>query len=385
MLRIDPIAAYIEVRRRALVARNFVPHLPFARRQEFLELSGGDTECSEALYGGAAGGGKSDALLMAAAKYLHVPGYAALILRKSFADLALEDAIMARAQEWWCGVPGIHWDPKLYRFDFPAGSSVTFGYLDSEVDKFKYQGSAFHCVCFDELTQFTESKYTYLLSRIRRKAGFNVPLRACAASNPGGVGHDWVFKRFVDPRTALAPFVPALLDDNIHLDGASYRKTLEKLDPITREQLLRGVWIRDGGGLVYGHFDTGRNLIAPGDVPPLQYHLAALDFGVNDQNALAVMGWRDHDPCIYILKARRFTGLVEDVARELRGEDKIYHFVQVVGDVGGMGKLFQAELAARFSIPIAPAEKTNKLGYIRLFNGALANGLVRVVDSFETL
>lgn len=381
---IDPAAAIREIRRRRLRANNFIPHTPSAKQEEFLNLPGGENVCSEALYGGAAGGGNSDALLMAAAKYLHVPHYAALILRKSFKDLAQEDAIMARAQQWWLGNPDIHWDAKLYKFTFPAGSTITFGYLDAEIDKYQYQGAAFQCVCFDELTQFTESKYTYLLTRIRRPEGMPVPLRACAASNPGGVGHDWVFARFVDPKTAIAPFIPAKLDDNEHIDRAAYRATLQLVDPVTREQMLNGAWIRDGGGLVYSHYSAARNLIAAKDVPPLQYHIGALDFGVRDQNAFGVLGWRDNDPCIYILKAYRFTGLVEDVAREVRAADAIYHFVKIVGDVGGMGKLFQAELAARFSIPIDPAEKTNKLGYIRLFNGALANGHIRIAACEDT-
>lgn len=382
---VNPFAAVREIRRRALVARNYVPHTPFPKQSEFLSLPGGEDECAEALYGGAAAGGKSDALLMAAAQYLHVPGYAALILRKTYKDLSEEDAIMDRAQKWWLGHPDIKWDPKLYKFTFPSGASIRFGYLDSEVDKYNYQGAAYQCICFDELTQFTESKYTYLMTRCRRKEGVKIPLRMRAASNPGGIGHDWVYKRFVDPKTAIAPFIPAFLDDNIHQDRSAYRKTLEKVDPITRKQLLEGVWVRDGGGLVYGHFSELRNLISPNQVPELQYHICALDFGVRDQNALGVLGWRDHDPCIYILKARRFTGLTEDVAREVRLEDSKFHFVKIVGDVGGMGKLFQAEIAARFSIPIDPAEKTNKLGYIRLFNGALANGRIRVVDSVDTL
>jgi hypothetical protein len=379
-VRIDPVAAFAEIRRRRLVRDNFISHKPWPRQKEFLALPGGETECSEALYGGAAGGGKSDALLMGAAMYLHISGYAALILRKSYKDLAEEDAIMDRAQKWWLGNPAIKWDAKNYKFKFPAGSSITFGYLDSELDKYNYQGAAFQCVCFDELTQFTESKYTYLLSRIRRPAGSTVPLRALAASNPGGVGHDWVFKRFIDPKTARAPFVPAFLADNPSLDGNAYRKTLEKLDPVTREQLLRGVWIRDGAGLVYEQFNEGSNLLAPSALPKLDYYVCALDFGVVDENAVAVLGWREHDSTIYIVDAHRIKGLVADVAAEVAGLDNRYHFCKIVGDVGGMGKLFQAELLSRFSLAVDPAEKTNKLGYIRLMNSDLHRGRVRVLD-----
>jgi len=372
-MRISPTAALYEIWRRKLAACNYVPHAPFERQREFLDL-----DCFEALYGGSAGGGKSDALLMAAAQYLHVPGYAALILRRTYADLALEDAIMARAEGWWAGIRGIKWDAKEKRFEFPSGASITFGYLDTEVDKYRYQGAAFQCICFDELTQFTQSKYSYLTSRVRRLAGCEVPLRIRAASNPGGIGHDWVYRRFVGP-DAVAPFIPARLVDNFHLDRETYRLTLEKLDPVTKQQLLEGVWIRDGAGLVYQHFNEAVNCI---DRAPekLDYYLCSLDFGVVDENAVAVIGWREHDPNIYICRAYRLKGLVRDVAEEVAGLDARYRFCKIVGDVGGMGKLFQAELLSRFSLAIDPAEKTNKLGYIRLMNSDLARGRIKVVD-----
>jgi len=378
-VRIDALAAVSEVRRRKLVAANYVPHAPFPRQQEFLSL-----DCFEALYGGAAGGGKSDAILMAAAQYLHVPGYAALILRKSYTDLALEDAIMARAEGWWAGLDGIKWDAKEKRCEFPAGSSITFGYLDTEMDKYRYQSAAYQFIGFDELTQFTQSRYSYLTSRCRRSASCKIPLRIRAASNPGGIGHDWVFKRFVNPDTALAPFVPAHLADNFHLDRESYVVTLSGLDPVTRKQLLEGVWIRDGGGLVYEQFNEQRNEVAPAALPKLDYYICSLDFGVVDQNGICVLGWRDHDPHIYVVRAYRLKGLVADVAAEVSSLDGIYHFIKIVGDVGGMGKLFQAELLSRFSLAVSPAEKTNKLGYIRLLNSDLALGRVKVVSGPAT-
>ena len=374
-MNVSASAAIAEISRRRLVSRNYVLKEPFARQKEFLAL-----DCFEALYGGAAGSGKSEAILMAAAQYLHVPKYAALILRRTYKDLALEDAIMARAAQWWAQVPGVRWDKQEKRCEFPAGSSVTFGYLDTEQDKFRYQGSAFQFIGFDEATQFTESKYTYLTSRVRRNVDCDVPLRVRAASNPGGIGHDWVFRRFVDPKTAIAPFVPAKLDDNFHLDGASYRETLQRLDPTTRRQLLDGVWIRDGSGLVYEHFTPARNCIPLSALPKLDFYLGALDFGVNDQNALTIVGWREHDPCVYVRKSFRFTGIVADVAREVRAATEEFHPVKWVGDVGGMGKLFQAELASRYGINIAPASKTDKLGFIRLMNSELHEGHIKVAD-----
>lgn len=235
----------------------FCPHAPHPRQAVFLGLG-----TSEALYGGAAGGGKSDALLMAALQWVHIPGYSALILRKSYADLALPDAIMDRAKTWLTGVPGIHWNDQRKVFTFPSGATLTFGYLKYVRDRYRYQGSAYQFIGFDEATQFNEDEYLYLFSRLRRPSitgGHplaSVPLRIRCASNPGGIGHEWVRNRFVPQidgysQQLVVPandygerrvFVPAKLDDNPSLDAVEYKKNLQALDPVLRAQLLDGDW-----------------------------------------------------------------------------------------------------------------------------------------------
>ena len=97
-------------------------------------------ECPDLFYGGAAGPGKTSYLLMAAVQYVHYPHYRALILRKTYADLSLPDAIMDRAISWWDGVEGArfsHADKTCY---FPSGARVQFGYLASARDHLLYQG-----------------------------------------------------------------------------------------------------------------------------------------------------------------------------------------------------------------------------------------------------
>src|SRR5579872_5956543 len=84
----------------------------------------------EAFFGGAAGPGKSDALLASALQYVDVPGYSALILRRTYGDLALPGAIMSRAREWLYGKA--HWHDKTYTFSFPSGATLTFGYCEAE-------------------------------------------------------------------------------------------------------------------------------------------------------------------------------------------------------------------------------------------------------------
>lgn len=199
----------------------------------------------EALYGGAAGGGKSDALLMAALQYVDVPGYAALLLRRTFADLALPEALMDRAQLWLSGTDA-KWNERDKTWTFPGGASLTFGYMQYDKDKFRYQSAAFQFIGFDELTQFPEVLYTYLFSRLRRLENSNIPLRMRGATNPGGIGHNWVYERFiVNGKDNRRIFIPARLEDNPYLDQDEYERSLAELDDTTRSQLLDGLWVTD--------------------------------------------------------------------------------------------------------------------------------------------
>ncbi len=219
--------------------------VPTPRQAAFLDFPG-----LEALYGGAAGGGKSDALLMAALQHVTVPGYSALLLRRTYADLALPGALMDRAHSWLAG-SGARWNGQEHKWTFPSGASLQFGYLDTDKDRFRYQSSEFQFIGFDELTQFSDVPYRYLFSRLRRLAGSTVPLRMRSASNPGNVGHEWVKARFT-PHLPEAPagrlFVPARLDDNPHVDRPAYEQALAELDPITRQQLRDGDWNAVAGG-----------------------------------------------------------------------------------------------------------------------------------------
>ena len=143
----------------------------------------------EVLYGGAAGGGKSSALLMAALQYVDVPGYSAIIFRRTYADLSKPGALMDRSRDWLTSSDAV-WNEQKHAWRFPSGATLTFGHLETEKDKYDYQGAEFQFIGFDELTQFKETQYRYLFSRLRRLTGATVPLRVRAASNPGGEGHE---------------------------------------------------------------------------------------------------------------------------------------------------------------------------------------------------
>lgn len=196
----------------------------------------------EVLYGGAAGGGKTISLLLAALQYVDVPGYSAILFRKTYADLTQPKALMTVAFEWLSGSDA-RWEAQSHTWRFPSGATLSFGYLDTEMDKYRYQGAEYHFIGFDEATQLTESQLRYLYSRNRRTRDIPVPLRMRYASNPGGVSHAWFKDQFIDnPKPGVRLYLPARLEDNPYLDPAEYTATLDRLDPITRRQLLEGDW-----------------------------------------------------------------------------------------------------------------------------------------------
>ena len=223
----------------------YIPHTPTPKQARFLALPN-----LEALFGGAVGGGKSDALLMAALQFVQTPGYSALLLRKSYADLTKPESLIPRSFEWLGGTDA-RWSGQNHQWSFPRGATLSFGYLDIPNDKYQFQSAAYGFVGWDELTQFREPEYRYLFSRLRQPEGQNVPLRVRAGTNPGGAGHQWVRQRFLveGPQNGRI-FIPSKLADNPYLNRDSYLQSLRELDPVTRKQLEDGDWaVRPSGGI----------------------------------------------------------------------------------------------------------------------------------------
>lgn len=218
----------------------------------------------EVLYGGAAGAGKSDCLLMDALG-LHQGAidnrnYQAIIFRRTYPDLK---DLIDRSQMLYPHMgQGGKYDKQSHVWTWPSGARIEFGHMQYDSDRFKYRGRAFQYVGWDELTLFpTEVPYVYLMSRVRTVD----PRLKCyvrATTNPDGPGFRWVKERWriqtegastkfrievKDPETGEVTsvgraFIAARLSDNVHLRDSGYRQTLLLLSAEEQAALLLGRW-----------------------------------------------------------------------------------------------------------------------------------------------
>ena len=272
------------------------------RQRAFVEAT-----ASEVLFGGAAGGGKShgqviDALIIA----LKYPGSKQLILRRSFQEL---DKSIVRTVMDMYPKELFTYNSSSHTGRFKNGSLIDFGYLAAENDVYQYQSAEYDIIRFDELTHFTETQYTYLISRVR--GANNFPKQIKSSTNPGSIGHAWVKKRFVDPSPPDVEFygedgmkrifIPSKITDNYALmkKDPAYQKRLEALPEKDRKALLYGDWdIFEGQ--YFSEFRTEDHVIDPFPIPKEWRRYRAIDYGLDMLACLFVAV--DSTGCAYVYK-----------------------------------------------------------------------------------
>ena len=238
-------------------------------------------------YGGARGGGKSFAmrakLVLLALRY---PGIQILLLRRTFPEL--RENHINPLQRWLYGFA--RYKDSTKEFLFPSGSRIKLGYLSEEGDTLQYQGQAYEVIGMEEATQFSESQY-YAMTECCRLAGQlkeKFTPRMYFTCNPGGVGHAWVKRLFIDRRYREGEreedyvFIPSTVYDNRYLisENPEYVRNLESLPPLRRRAMLEGDWDAYEGQY-FTEFDRKRHEIEPFAIPEDWHRFAALDYGLD--------------------------------------------------------------------------------------------------------
>ena len=247
----------------------------------------------DVLYGGAAGGGKSYAMLIDPLRFAHRAAHRALILRRSMPEL--RELIDKSRELYPKAFPGCKYKEVEKLWNFPSGAKVEFGFLERDADVYRYQGQAYSWIGFDEITHLpTEFGWNYLASRLRTTDPDITPYMRCTA-NPGGVGATWVKKRYIDPHPPNESFVgedrlsrkfiPARLDDNPYLaEDGRYEEMLQALPPTQRKQLLEGNWDVNEGA-AFTEFEQDVHVITPFEIPISWERIKGIDYGYASESA----------------------------------------------------------------------------------------------------
>ena len=284
----------------------------------------------EALYGGAAGGGKSDALLTEALRQVHIPHYRAIIFRKTCPQLS--ELVDRSVAIYKTAFPDAVYNTTKYTWTFKSGAKIMFSHMQHSKNRLDHQGKRYDFIAFDELTHFTWQEYSYMFSRNRPGApGTRVYMRA--TTNPGGIGHGWVKDRFITPVPPMTPiedkydvvspdgkihklsrkriFIPSTVFDNKALLSADpmYIANLSMLPEAEKRALLYGDWDSFSGQIFSewkndpGHYSDRvfTHVIKPFHIPKNWRIYRGFDFGYAKPFAV---GWYavDHDGRMYRIR-----------------------------------------------------------------------------------
>ncbi len=348
-----------------------------------------------AIYGGAAGGGKSFALLLEPLRHIHVEKFRSVIFRRTGKQIRNEGGLWDASHSLY-GTLGARPKETDLVWKFPSGATLAFGSMEHEKNRYDWQGTEITYLGFDELTHFTARQFFYLLSRNRSLSGVKPYVRATC--NPDA--DSWVAELihwWIDPDTGYAiegrsgklrwfvrdedqlvwandpvtlkkdypdqepkslTFVAASIEDNkilMEMD-AGYRANLAALDRVERERLLRGNWkIRPEAGF---YFRRGWFPITPAR-PAVRKTARGWDLAATADNSAGRGDWTvgvkmscDSDGRYYIEHVERFKGSpkdVEDALRNLAYQDGQKVMIALPQDPGQAGKAQAQSLTRRLS------------------------------------
>lgn len=300
----------------------------------------------EVLYGGAAGGGKSFAMVADPIRYAGNSKAQMLLVRKSTEELRELKSISK--QLYPQAVPGAKFLERDSTWVFPSGATLWLSYLDRDDDVSRYQGQAFNWIGFDELTQWsTPYAWNYMRSRLRTPKDSGLKLYQRATSNPGGIGHHWVKKMFVDPAPWNEPFwatdpdtgevimrpsghsmgegplfkrrfIPATLFDNPYLaEDGMYEANLLSLPEHQRRQLLEGDWdIAEGAA--FPEFSQKTHTIEPFNIPDSWPKFRACDYGYGSATGVLWFAVTPEEQLIVYRELYCSGVTVEDLADDIK-------------------------------------------------------------------
>lgn len=259
----------------------------------------------EVMYGGAAGGGKTDALIALALRWADHPKHRCLMLRRT--RPALQEVIDRTMALYPDIVPGAQWREAESRWKFPSGAVIQMGYAEHEQDILNFKTFEYNLICFDELTSFTEKQYLFMFLRNRTKSA-DLPPLIRSATNPGDIGHEWVFRRFIDkrepykiysdtvyidkrPLVIARQFIPSHVWDNPAMPNRDeYIAGIMQMAPEDVAAYLHGEWSRLAGAMFQPIVITESATLQNSK----QFQLIrCVDFGISDPTCVL---WLAHYP-----------------------------------------------------------------------------------------
>lgn len=287
-------------------------------------------------YGGARGGGKSFAmrtkLILLSLNY---PGIQILLLRRTYPELRenhvnpLRRLLKDIAQ----------YKESTKEFLFPNQSRIKLGYLADEADTLQYQGQAYEVIGMEEATQFTEDQYLAMTECCRLSGLLKKPFvpRMYFTCNPGGVGHAWIKRLFIDrdyrpgEEAADYDFIPSTVFDNRYLmeNNPQYVKALQSLPELRRRAMLYGDWDAFEGQY-FPEFDRSLHVCAPFTIPADWQRLACLDYGLDMTACLWLAYPADHSRLVVYRELYRPDLILSQAAgaiREAGGGDRLKYVV----------------------------------------------------------